>query len=368
MRVVVLGQDCDPRSNAVWFEVLRQLPETELFLPVIKQHETESMSRLREAAPDVYSRMHSVYMRRPLGETSTLWFGLRQQLQEVQPELVHVVAEPWAPVAQRVSRWQWPFVIHGAENILATAPLPYRIRRTGMRTVLTRASGAVSWGHSGLAAMRNAGLAVGTPSALCASRTPDPMNFFPSPLPDQVSPLRVAYCGRLIKLKGVQTLIESLSTLPAGTTELRILGEGKYREPLEQLSLELGTSVEFLRHGSERVVADLLRWSHVVAVPTLVGRRFKEQWGRIAVEAMMCGRVVVVSDSGELPTLVGDDEMVFPHGDEQSLSRILRRLSLDRGFVERKAAAFSGRASMFTPVTQARALVELWQRIGESST
>ena len=368
MRVVIVGQDCDPRSNTVWFEVLRQMPDTRLFLPVEERHESASMSRLQEVAPDLYARIHLVRVRTPLGETSTLWSGLRRELQEANPELIHVVAEPWAPVAQRVSRWRWPFVIHGAENILETAPWPYRIRRTGMRGVLRRAGGAVSWGHTGLAAMWGAGLPAGTPTALCASRLPDPSAFPATPLPRETTPLRVAYVGRMIKAKGVQTLLQALGLLPLGVTELRLLGDGPYRNSLERRARKLDLPVDFLGHGSETDVADLIRWSHIVVVPTLVDPRFKEQWGRIAAEAMMSSRAVVVSDSGELPLLVADPEMVFPHGDEVELAGLLGRLSADRTLLEQKARAVAERSKAFAPEIQARTLIEFWKIVGESST
>jgi len=363
VRIAIVGQDTDIRGNTVWFEVLRHAPEAHLLLPLGSTNPSAAKARLREAAPGLQARIHLVKSRRLLGETSELWIGLRSALESIQPELVHVIAEPWAPVAQRVRRWQWPFVIHGAESILDSAPLPYRIRRVGMRSVLRRASGAASWGHTGIAAMREAGLPVSTPTALCASRLPDPLKFPISTLPVEVTPLRVAYCGRLIEQKGVQTLIQALSTLPLGTADLRVLGEGRCRSSLERLANERGAPVEFLGQGSESDVADLLRWSHVVVVPTLVGRRFKEQWGRIAVEAMLSGRAVVASDSGELPLLLGDPEMVFPHGDTAALAGLLQRLSADRTFLERKAEVSAERAQDFSPAIQAGSVIGLWRRV-----
>ena len=363
MRIAIVGQDTAIRSNTVWFEVLRHLPEAHLLLPLGDTDSAAAELRLRETAPELLARIHLIKSRRLLGETSELWIGLHSTLESIQPELIHVVAEPWAPVARRVRRWQWPFVIHGAENILDSAPIPYRIRRAGMGSVLRSARGAASWGHTGIAAMREAGLPASTPTALCASRLPDPLNFPISPLPVEVTPLRVAYCGRLVEQKGVQTLIQAVSTLPTGTTVLRVLGEGKYRSSLERLATELGTPVEFLGQGSESDVADLLRWSHVVVVPTLVVRRFKEQWGRIAVEAMLSGRAVVASDSGELPLLLGEPEMVFAWADDKALARLLRRLSSDRMFLETKAKAFAVRGEDFYPAIQSAALIDLWRRV-----
>ena len=154
MRVAIIGQDCEPRSNTLWFEVLRTLPDAHLFLPTSSRDASEDGARLQSCAPDVRSRIELVNARMPLGETSMLWSGLRHRVEGMQPDVVHVVAEPWAAVAQQVSLWPTRFVIHSAENVLATAPLPYRIRRIGMRRVLRAASGAVNWGHTGLAAMR----------------------------------------------------------------------------------------------------------------------------------------------------------------------------------------------------------------------
>ena len=215
--------------------------------------------------------------------------------------------------------------------------------------------------------MRDAGLPTRTPATLCASRLPDPGQFPVAGLPNEISPLHVAYAGRLIEEKGVQTLFEAVSELPAGSANLRILGEGTYRSELEDLARRLSLPVEFLGQGSESDVLDVLRWSHVVVVPTLVGRRFAEQWGRIAVEAMSAGRAVVASDSGELPLLLGDPEMVFPHGDARSLAVVLKRLADDREFLERKTKESSERAQEFSPANQVDNVVRLWSVILESA-
>jgi len=247
-----------------------------------------------------------------------------------------------------------------------TAPLPYRIRRIGMRKVLRAASGAVSWGQTGLAAMREAGLPDATPAVLCASRPPNPQNFPHSPLPDEVTPLRVAYGGRLVKVKGVQTLIDAIDALSPSSVNVRVLGDGPFRGSLEALAHDKNVAIEFMGTGSERDVADLFRWAHVVVVPTLVSRRYSEQWGRIAVEAIMCGRAVIASDSGELPFIVGDPEMVFPHGDSSLLASVIQRLADDRKLLEVKTTSSSERAPLFAPSAQADDLIGLWRDVSEN--
>ena len=87
-----------------------------------------------------------------------------------------------------------------------------------------------------------------------------------------------------------------------------------------------------------------MRAADIVAVPSIV----KEQYGRVAPEAMACGCAVVVSDIGALPELVDDAGVIVPPHDIDALAVTIGNLMAN----PQRRAALGSRA-------QARARAEL---------
>ena len=139
-----------------------------------------------------------------------------------------------------------------------------------------------------------------------------------------------AYFGRVIPEKGVHLLLRALHRLADRPWHL-LLDEFKeyghpYARELKGLIAELGleSRVVYFDAPHEKV-ADYMNAADVVAVPSISNDRWKEQYGRVAPEAMACGRLVVVSSSGALKELVGDAGIVVPENDVDALSAALRR-------------------------------------------
>jgi glycosyltransferase involved in cell wall biosynthesis len=74
---------------------------------------------------------------------------------------------------------------------------------------------------------------------------------------------------------------------------------------------------------------DRLRGWDVVVLPSLTRPNWKEQFGRILVEAMACAVPVVASGSGEIPNVVGDAGVLVPEGDAGALRAALAALLAD---------------------------------------
>ena len=64
----------------------------------------------------------------------------------------------------------------------------------------------------------------------------------------------------------------------------------------------------------------------VLAAPSQTTSRWREQFGRMLIEAMSCGVAVAASDSGEIPYVVGDAGLVLPEGDVDAWAAGLDRL------------------------------------------
>ena len=68
----------------------------------------------------------------------------------------------------------------------------------------------------------------------------------------------------------------------------------------------------------------------VLVVPSTTVPHWKEQFGRVLIEAMACGIPVVGSDSGEIPQVIGEAGLIFPEEHEASLRGHLSRLMKDK--------------------------------------
>jgi len=137
----------------------------------------------------------------------------------------------------------------------------------------------------------------------------------------------VGFFGRFVEEKGVGLLLEAVAGLEYPIT-LLLVGNGPARETwLERARLlEIGDRV-IHKHSIQRKEMPLhLCACDVVVLPSYTTATWKEQFGRILVEAMACGVPVVGARSGEIPDVIGDAGLVFSEKNVPDLQGCLRQL------------------------------------------
>ena len=121
---------------------------------------------------------------------------------------------------------------------------------------------------------------------------------------------------------------------------------------LEQLARDLGIQerVQFDGAISSAQMPAYLQQLDVLVLSSRTLPNWKEQFGRILVEAMASGVAVVGSDSGEIPHVIGDAGLVFPEDDVDALHD--RLLNLMRSDELRQQLAERGRQRVLANYTQ----------------
>lgn len=135
----------------------------------------------------------------------------------------------------------------------------------------------------------------------------------------------IAFAGRLVAEKGLDTLLHAVAKLPG--VRLEIAGTGPMRGVWEALAGDLGLErrVKFLGNLSFDGVAALYLRSTVVCVPSA----WDEPFGYAAAEAMALGCAVVATPRGALPELLREGrgfvaESMHPDALAAALARALR--------------------------------------------
>jgi len=227
---------------------------------------------------------------------------------------------------------------------------------------MSGAAGYVNWGRTGLEEFSTVGLRPGTPVETIPACPPDPRRFKKTPVGIADGPLRVAMVTRMVRAKGVTDLIRAASE-PALRTAvtLRLVGDGPDLVEFKQLAQQLGVSVEFLGWGDAQTVQGVLEWSEIAAMPSRSSQVNTEQWGRSAVEAMLTGRAVLASDSGELPNLIGNPALIHRQGDWESLAERVEWILQRRSSLGELGGAAWQRAQDFTPESLAPRMIAFWE-------
>lgn len=144
--------------------------------------------------------------------------------------------------------------------------------------------------------------------------------------------LVVGFVGRIEPEKGIRELSAALRQVaqaqPARPVNWLIVGRGSLLGEVTNAT-GVGVRVTPIRPQRHREVARYYRAMDVLVLPSLTTRAWKEQFGRVLVEAMACRIPVVGSDSGAIPEVIGDAGRVVPEGDVRALAVALRELEQD---------------------------------------
>ena len=136
--------------------------------------------------------------------------------------------------------------------------------------------------------------------------------------PDRTIGKRFVYCGRLQKLKGVETLVRAAAL---ARQSLTVVGSGPDEQRLRKLSEELGADVLFLGHQTNDALAEAIRSARAIVVPSEVN----ENAPLALLEAYAAGRPVIGSRIAGIPELVREDEtgILFSPGEVGALAAAL---------------------------------------------
>jgi glycosyltransferase involved in cell wall biosynthesis len=254
----------------------------------------------------------------------TLTFGIPA----AKPDVIHAEEEPDSLAALQVALARNVFAPR-ARLVLHTWQNVNRPKRPHVRAVLRLAFGqaqaVLCATDEALRVLQELGYR--GPAAVILPTGVDTRLFRPASRPLPEGSFTVGYAGRLAPEKGVDTLLEALSRLPAGV-RLRVVGDGPARPQLRELAdrFGVGNRVEWGPPLPADRMVEAFAGFDVLVLPSRTTRVWKEQFGRVLVEAMACKVPVVGSDSGAIPEVVGDAGLVFPEGDAEALAACLRRL------------------------------------------
>jgi glycosyltransferase involved in cell wall biosynthesis len=262
------------------------------------------------------------------GQFHTYYFPkLKQRLTAIRPDIVHIDEEPYnlaTWLALRQARQVGAkSLFFSWQNLQRAYPFPFNLLE---RQVLANIDFAIMGNQAAANVWQQKGYC--GPVQVIPQFGVDVTLFQP---PSQHDPGRGFVIGsanrRLVPEKGVDLLLRAAANLP-GVWRLHIAGDGPERPFLENLAhqLDIWDRVQFDGMVTSAQMPGYLQQLDALVLASRTLPNWKEQFGRILIEAMACGVAVVGSDSGEIPNVIGDAGLIFPEGDEQALQQHLQHL------------------------------------------
>jgi glycosyltransferase involved in cell wall biosynthesis len=263
-------------------------------------------------------------------------------------DAIHCWEEPFVLSTAQMALWaprEAIFTVLSWQNIDKRYPPPFNWLE---RKVLTRADGWVGGASLVAQALRNRPVYRERPHRVMGFGV-DTTRFRPDPQaaafvrsslgwPAHDTPV-VGYLGRFTEAKGVRLLMRALDGVGEPWRGL-FVGGGALDAELRGWARRYGTDVRIVPSVSADDVPNYMNAIDILCVPSQTTPTWREQFGRVLIEAFACGVCVVASDSAEIPFVVGDAGSIVGERDADGWRREIDALLRDA--VRRRALGERG--------------------------
>ena len=250
--------------------------------------------------------------------------ALRALIGEGEFDVVHAWEEPYVfagyQIAKALKNSPARFCFRTAQSYVKRYPPPFGHFE---RVVLARAQGWIAGASLVYQAMLARGFSEQTGRIL--NLAVDLEQFRPL-LPDQRAVVLrelgleapvIGFVGRFTQAKGLDVLMQAMERVGGDLPwSLLLLGSGEYQDKVLQWAARNGwasrVKVVLVKHAD---VPRYLGCMDLMVAPSQSMKNWREQFGRMIIEAFACGVPVVGSDSGEIPFVIGDAGLVVAEAD-----------------------------------------------------
>lgn len=308
--------------------------DTELLLITPADWRDELLSVKQENRHGRYRQVVLSMHGRPNDPHRSVYHTLDFVMRSFRPHIIHAEEEPDSLSALQIA-WARRLFAPKARLLLHTWQNIDRPKSMAVQWVMERTLAAADLvfcaNQEAAAILRRRGYQ--RPLPVIPAVGVDTEIFVPCPArpPNATAPPIIGYIGRFVPEKGIDILLHAFARLRqtgASPVRLRLIGDGSERENLMKLAVALGIQedVEFWSPLPPVEIASAICALDMLVLPSRTTSIWKEQLGRVLLEAMACGVPVIGSDSGAIPEVIGDAGLIFPEGDMAALSQILVEL------------------------------------------
>ena len=293
------------------------------------------------------------------------WYpGLAKVVKQIRPDIIHIEEEHYSLVTHQAirlaKRYNAKCMFVSLQNIYKVYPFPFSwIERYN----LENADYAVAASEEIRDILARKGF--GKDRLSVVPYGVDHLIYCRIEMPELKPKLRldnytIGYVGRLVNEKGVMDLLGAVSKLKRKVNFL-LVGDGELRHKITIEGRRLGISeqIRIVDTIPSFQVPEYLNCMDCLVLPSRTTRKWKEQFGRVLIEAMACEVPVIGSDSGEIPNVIGDCGLIFREGDVDDLSSKLELLINDYDL--RVELARKGRQRVLNNFTQEKVAKETYK-------
>ncbi|RAU82992.1 glycosyltransferase [Pontibacter arcticus] len=257
------------------------------------------------------------------------YWGIEKIIKDINPDIVHIDEEPFSLVTGQILRICKKLNIKTLcftwENLFRNYPFPFNHLK---QYVLNNIDYVIAGNEEAVEIVKKKGYNKNI--SVIPQFGIDTTTFYPRAIKKYtVCPdfkLSVGFVGRVIEEKGIQTVINAMKNLPS--VHLTIIGTGPYQTELQKILKRnhIENQVKFLGGVSSTDVAEHIASFDTLILPSLTGKKWKEQFGRVLPEAMACKVAVIGSSSGEIPNVIGNAGLVFEEGNVAECKKCINSL------------------------------------------
>jgi glycosyltransferase involved in cell wall biosynthesis len=261
--------------------------------------------------------------------------ALQALIREGGFDVVHAWEEPYVfagyQIAKALKHSPARFCFRTAQSYVKYYPLPFSHFE---RTVVARAQGWIAGASLVYEAMLRRGFSKDTGRIL--NLAVDSAEFQPLTPANRavvvqelgLQPPVIGFVGRLTQAKGLDVLMQAMEQVGGSRLwSLLLLGSGEYEEKVQEWALRNGwasrVQVKLVKHSE---VPRYLGCMDMMVAPSQSMKNWREQFGRMIIEAFASGVPVIGSDSGEIPFVIGDAGRVVAEADIAGWARAIEQL------------------------------------------
>ena len=344
MRVLVLSHSYIMKPYRRKFALIAERPDVTLRVVTPERWYESFQDIVFESEPDTPCEEFPCPIRFS-GYGSRFYYrrGVRSHFKDFQPDIIHLEEEAWSLNALQTVRLKRKYCPNSRFIFRTSLSIPSK-QRFGVLPIWIERQ-VFRETNRAFPLSINAGKIL-TERGYTGQQTPFPngvdvRHFYKMDVTELRNSLQlnncyvIGYVGRLLQMKGVDTLLETVAHLinhdATRAYRLLIVGQGEDKSSFQKTAETFGISeqIVWIDAVPPEEVAAYINCMDTIVLPSRTTAGWVEFFGRVLIEGMACEVPVIGSDSGEIPHVIDDAGLVFPEGDADALVERIYRIAND---------------------------------------